>query len=66
MTYCDGKNCTMTKDCLRFNEHIDPKKDEHFAYSPFKNGKCAFFIGVDFSDLNKKITEIMNGKNFKL
>lgn len=50
ITLCFGKDkdtdCPIKDKCLRYEENINVKKDDHFLKVPYKNGRCEHIIPI--------------------
>lgn len=49
---CFGEKCELREKCLRYKKDIDPKKQDHLAWSPYDKEKkyCGWFINKETGD----------------
>lgn len=43
---CDGNDCTLREDCLRYIDEESFTHQNKFTEAPFKNNSCGYFYGV--------------------
>ena len=62
-TMCDDHNCPLKDNCWRYLEEIDKTKTDHFAFSPYKKGKCNFHEPLTEDDLIERVTNFIKPFN---
>lgn len=58
-TLCDFQ-CPIKDKCARYLEGLDRSKTDHFAFMPYKNGKCNFHEPLTEDDIIDRVNQIVN------
>jgi hypothetical protein len=43
ISMCEGTDCPLKENCLRFKGERNPYSQSYFTEVPFKDGKCEFY-----------------------
>ena len=60
ITKCEGGNCPLKNNCYRYIS-ADSMRQAYFIGTPYKDGKCDMFWGIENERILAQLKDILNG-----